>query len=99
MFLRTLVRVGIVFLAGVCMTRADSVHLDTAEAGFINVQFKANASGIRYVKNSGICETTPNITQISGYIDVGTNMSMVCLCALRPRCKLTSNTVVLVLRV
>ncbi|KAG1766459.1 Alpha/Beta hydrolase protein [Suillus occidentalis] len=76
MFLRTLVRVGIVFLASVCMTRADSVHLDATEAGLIDVQSKANASRIRYVKNSGICETTPNITQISGYIDVGTNMSM-----------------------
>ncbi|KAG1908428.1 alpha/beta-hydrolase [Suillus fuscotomentosus] len=36
----------------------------------------ANPSVIRYVKNSEICETTPNVTQISGYVDVGTNMSM-----------------------
>lgn len=99
MFLRTLVRVGILILAGVCMTRADSVHLDTTEAGLVEVHFKANTSGIRYVKNSGICETTPNITQISGYIDVETNMSMVCLCTLYSRYKLSSNTVVLVLRV
>ncbi|KAG1825608.1 Alpha/Beta hydrolase protein [Suillus subaureus] len=76
MFLRTFVRVGIALLAGVRITCAVSVNLDTTEAGLINVQFKANASGIRYVKNSGICETTPNVTQISGYIDVGTNMSM-----------------------
>ncbi|KAG6380284.1 Alpha/Beta hydrolase protein [Boletus reticuloceps] len=31
---------------------------------------------LRYVANSGICETTPGVTQYSGYIDVGTNMSM-----------------------
>ena len=32
---------------------------------------------LRYVKNSGVCETTPGVNQLSGYIDVGTNMSMV----------------------
>jgi len=31
---------------------------------------------IRYVRNSGVCETTPGVGQVSGYIDVGTNMSM-----------------------
>jgi hypothetical protein len=72
MFLKTFVRVGIALLAGVRITQTASANLDTT--GFIDVQSKADASGIRYVKNSGICETTPNITQISGYIDVGTNM-------------------------
>ena len=32
---------------------------------------------LRFVKNSGVCETTPGVNQLSGYIDVGTNMSMV----------------------
>ena len=36
-----------------------------------------NDTNLRYVANSGICETTPGVTQYSGYIDVGTNMSMV----------------------
>ncbi|KAF5343070.1 hypothetical protein D9758_011146 [Tetrapyrgos nigripes] len=31
---------------------------------------------LRYVTDSGICETTPGVHQMSGYIDVGTNMSM-----------------------
>ncbi|KAK1215204.1 hypothetical protein PQX77_022200 [Marasmius sp. AFHP31] len=31
--------------------------------------------GLRYVKNSGVCETTPGVEQMSGYIDIGTNMS------------------------
>ncbi|KAG6380261.1 Alpha/Beta hydrolase protein [Boletus reticuloceps] len=35
-----------------------------------------NDTCLRYVANSGICETTPGVTQYSGYIDVGTNMSM-----------------------
>jgi hypothetical protein len=32
---------------------------------------------LRFVKNSGICETTPGVHQMSGYIDIGRNMSMV----------------------
>ncbi|KIM43509.1 hypothetical protein M413DRAFT_68801 [Hebeloma cylindrosporum] len=31
---------------------------------------------IRFVSDSGVCETTPGVHQMSGYIDVGTNMSM-----------------------
>ena len=36
-----------------------------------------NDTNLRYVANSGICETTPGVSQYSGYIDVGLNMSMV----------------------
>lgn len=32
---------------------------------------------LRFVRNSGVCETTPGVEQLSGYLDVGTNMSMV----------------------
>lgn len=32
------------------------------------------ASSLSYVKNSGICETTPGVDQYSGYLDVGTDM-------------------------
>ncbi|PCH41066.1 alpha/beta-hydrolase [Wolfiporia cocos MD-104 SS10] len=35
-----------------------------------------NDTSIKYVANSGICETTPGVKQISGYLDVGANMSM-----------------------
>ncbi|KAG7091367.1 hypothetical protein E1B28_010407 [Marasmius oreades] len=31
--------------------------------------------GLRFIKNSGVCETTPGVEQVSGYIDIGTNMS------------------------
>ncbi|KAH9903132.1 alpha/beta-hydrolase [Cubamyces lactineus] len=31
---------------------------------------------LRFVRNSGVCETTPEVEQLSGYIDIGTNMSM-----------------------
>ncbi|KAG1859206.1 Alpha/Beta hydrolase protein [Suillus subluteus] len=80
MSLRTLVRTGVALLASLPITPAVSViedNLYATEAGHIEIQSKVhNATGIRYVKNSGICETTPNVTQISGYIDVGTDMSM-----------------------
>lgn len=97
MFLRTLIPVRIALLAGVCITHIVSVNLDTAGAGFIDTQSEANPSVIRYVKNSEICETTPNVAQISGYIDVGMNMSMVCFCAPCSRCRLNQKAVVLVL--
>lgn len=34
---------------------------------------------LRFVKDSGVCETTPGVGQMSGYIDVGKNMSIVSL--------------------
>ena len=32
---------------------------------------------LTYVTNSGVCETTPGVKQMSGYINIGDNMSMV----------------------
>ena len=32
---------------------------------------------MRFITNSGVCETTPGVQQISGYVNVGENMSMV----------------------
>ncbi|EIN14710.1 alpha/beta-hydrolase [Punctularia strigosozonata HHB-11173 SS5] len=42
-------------------------------------EFKSSVhddTGLRFVKDSGICETTPGVSQISGYLDIGANMSM-----------------------
>lgn len=36
----------------------------------------ATNSTLSYVQDSGICETTPGVTTYSGYLSVGTNMSM-----------------------
>lgn len=33
-------------------------------------------SKMSFVKNSGVCETTPGVNQYSGYLEVGKNMSM-----------------------
>ena len=45
---------------------------------FVEFQSKnLDDTKLRFVKNSGVCETTPGVNQLSGYIDVGKNMSMV----------------------
>jgi carboxypeptidase C (cathepsin A) len=36
----------------------------------------ATSASIKFVTNSGICETTPGVNQYSGYLSVGTNMNM-----------------------
>lgn len=39
----------------------------------------ATGAKIRFVKNSGICETSPGVNQYSGYLSIGTNQNM-CQC-------------------
>ncbi|KAI0000718.1 putative carboxypeptidase S1 [Xylariaceae sp. FL0662B] len=39
-------------------------------------EHRATGSKMSFVKNSGICETTPGVNQYSGYLSVGTNMNM-----------------------
>lgn len=36
----------------------------------------ATGAKIRFVKNSGICETTPGVNQYSGYLSIGSNQNM-----------------------
>ncbi|TVY67495.1 Carboxypeptidase S1 [Lachnellula suecica] len=46
--------------------------------GVVHNIFEDDATGgtIDFVKNSGVCETTPGVNQYSGYFSVGKNMSM-----------------------
>ncbi|KAF4620113.1 hypothetical protein G7Y89_g14707 [Cudoniella acicularis] len=46
--------------------------------GVTHTIFEHEATGAQldFVKNSGVCETTPGVNQYSGYLNVGTNMSM-----------------------
>lgn len=55
-------------------TRALSTPAKTT--GSFKSQIQADV-GLRFIRNSGVCETTPGVEQLSGYIDFGTNMSMV----------------------
>ena len=36
----------------------------------------ATGAKLEFVKNSGICETTPGVNQYSGYLSVGSNANM-----------------------
>ncbi|KAF7343278.1 hypothetical protein MVEN_01759900 [Mycena venus] len=68
-FSRILLTLGC--LVGVCHA--------TALAAGVKHRFSSRIQddvSLRFVKNSGICETTPGVHQMSGYVDIGTNMSI-----------------------
>lgn len=77
MSLRGLALLGLASLA-VAAPSASTVHKRYVEErnGVTYNVFKraGETSSLSYVKNSGICETTPGVNQYSGYLDVGTNM-------------------------
>lgn len=67
-------------LLAVAASSADSFLDEQAAHNFTRNMFVSrvqNETQIRYTTNSGVCETTPGVKQISGYLDVGSNMSMV----------------------
>lgn len=70
-------------LAGISWLAAYAVALPAGEFQDTTpsvVKFKSKLQpdvGLRFVQNSGVCETTPGVNQMSGYIDFGTDMSMV----------------------
>ena len=87
-------------VVGAVSVHASSLH-DSSELRTRQLAFRSqilNDTNLRYVANSGICETTPGVTQYSGYIDVGTNMSMVSTIWCTKAGADASMTVVLVLR-
>jgi len=43
---------------------------------FTVFEHAATGAQVQFVKNSGICETTPGVNQYSGYLSVGDNMNM-----------------------
>lgn len=82
MRLTSLIRSTVTLVVGVVLTNAASIGAGASVQG-VSVHFKSTwfeDTNLRYVMNSGICETTPGVTQYSGYITVGKNMSMVCFC-------------------
>lgn len=73
----------LVLACGVAGVASAAVHATTRalstpsrSTGSFKSQIQEDV-GLRFVRNSGICETTPGVEQLSGYIDFGTNMSMV----------------------
>lgn len=55
----------------------DDKHSKVKRDGVTYDVFRAaTGAKLEYVKNSGVCETTPGVNQESGYLSVGTNMNM-----------------------
>lgn len=73
--------VALVALAASLANATPVVQSVDPEPVFAHFTSKADPNvGLRFVSDSGVCETTPGVHQMSGYIDVstpGTNMSMV----------------------
>lgn len=61
------------------LTFISGVNAITQSASKTFVSAVQDGVNLNYVENSGICETTPGVQQVSGYVNVGTNMSMVCV--------------------
>ncbi|GLB39568.1 putative serine carboxypeptidase [Lyophyllum shimeji] len=68
-------RVGLLFLPLLAaLTGANPLGTKPAVSTFKSSIHEALS--LRFVSDSGVCETTPGVHQMSGYIEVGTNMSM-----------------------
>ncbi|KAG6329228.1 hypothetical protein ID866_9862 [Astraeus odoratus] len=66
-------------LASIILTTGAAPHGIGAKGKGVSVHFTSTIfkdTSVRYIMDSGICETTPGVTQYSGYITVGNNMSM-----------------------
>ncbi|KIO11428.1 hypothetical protein M404DRAFT_128120 [Pisolithus tinctorius Marx 270] len=62
--------------ASAAFAKTSIVGRDAASSYVQFTSTKFSGTDLRYVMDSGICETTPNVTQYSGYVEVGKNMSM-----------------------
>jgi hypothetical protein len=62
------------------LAEAHSLRPDSVGIGPSLLNFTSTLQAgvrLRYVNNSGICEQTPGVHTMSGYVDVGVGMSMV----------------------
>ncbi|KAI3394111.1 hypothetical protein diail_3235 [Diaporthe ilicicola] len=83
MSLRALALLGLSSLAAAApgskasTSKFDKRYVEERDGVTYNVFKRAGeTASLSYVKNSGICETTPGVDQYSGYLDVGTDMHM-----------------------
>lgn len=55
------------------------VVADNTQTPVLHTEFRSSKfnAGLRYVEDSGICETTPGVHTASGYIDIAHNQSLV----------------------
>jgi len=80
MHLHRLVLSSIAAIVSTAVVEAVFIGVNDLGHESLSIRFtsqKFKDTNLRYVKNSGICETTPGVSQYSGYVEVGKNMSMV----------------------
>lgn len=79
-----------VLFAAVAQTVVAAPAAATTSSSYLNKRYIEERDGVSYnvfehhetgskmsfIKNSGVCETTPGVNQYSGYLEVGRNMSM-----------------------
>ncbi|KAG6329227.1 hypothetical protein ID866_9861 [Astraeus odoratus] len=74
LILSTITLLASTVLATTASSGLDGRDTESSYVGFASTKFEG--TNLRYVMNSGICETTRGVTQYSGYVEVGYNMSM-----------------------
>ena len=80
MYLHRLVLSSIAAIVSTVVVKAVSIDINNLDPESISIKFGSENfkdTNLHYVKNSGVCETTPGVTQYSGYVEVAKNMSMV----------------------
>jgi len=70
------------FIGGLALASsiaASGLASPVVDAPTRHVQFHSSSfqAGLRYVNDSGVCETTPGVHTASGYIDIAQNQSLV----------------------
>lgn len=100
--LRSLIPFGFAFASLVATSPIAShdkrLFVERDGTNFTVFEHAATGAKLEFVKNSGICETTPGVNQYSGYLSVGTNMNSMAYSRQTPQRQLTLTSVVLVLR-
>ncbi|KIM82781.1 hypothetical protein PILCRDRAFT_784713 [Piloderma croceum F 1598] len=66
--------VTLFFLVITCVDAAPKVAETVVHQQFTSKN--NNGTKLRYVNDSGVCETTSGVHQVSGYVDIGINMSI-----------------------
>lgn len=67
--------VGSLITASPIANRDKHSFVERDGTNFTVFEHAATGAKMEFVKNSGICETTPGVNQYSGYVSVGTNMN------------------------
>lgn len=77
--MRILSFASVVSVALLSIVGCSAVVVASTQAPAVHTEFESSKfeGGLRFVENSGVCETTPGVHTVSGYIDIAKNQSLV----------------------